>query len=76
MSKPTSLAVSALMLIVSAGAALADGTSGFSAANTLMLRGYTASPAQLYLPAPNRSDAVAAGPVSASQRRPAPVRAR
>lgn len=74
MSKYASLAVaSALMLSVPAGAALADGTSGFSAVNAAMLRGYTASPGQLYIHNAPRAEPTITGS-AATQRRPAPAR--
>lgn len=76
MSKRVSLAVAtALMLPVSAGVALANDTSGFSAANAAMLRGYTASPGQIFIQTAPHGDPAIAGP-AVSQRRPAPVRSR
>ena len=76
MSKYASLAAAtALMLSVPTGAALADGTSGFSAANAAMQRGYTASPGQIFIQTPPHGDPVVTGPV-APRHRSAPVRAR
>ena len=76
MSKRASLVVAtALMLTASAGAALADGTSGFSAANAAMQRGYTASPGQIFIQTPPHGDPAITGPVT-PQNRPAPTRTR
>ena len=76
MSKYAFLAAAAtLMLSVPAGAALADGTSGFSAANAAMQRGYTASPGQIFIQTPPHGDPVIIGPV-APRHRSTPVRAR
>ena len=76
MSKFTSLTIAAaLMLPVPAGTALANDASGFSAANAAMLRGYTASPGQIFIRTAPHGDPATTGPV-APPRRPAPVRAR
>ena len=76
MSKLTSLAVAAaLMLPVSTGAALADGTSGFSAANAAMQRGYTASPGQIFIQTAPHGDPAITAPVT-TQGRPTPARDR
>ena len=77
MSKPTSLALAAaLLLSVPAGAARADSTASFGAANAAQLRGYTASPAQLYVSSGSPGFGFADGPVAAPQRPKAPARAR
>ncbi|WP_043350671.1 hypothetical protein [Methylobacterium sp. B1] len=75
MSKPAVLALfAALLLTVPVGAARADGTAAFGAANAAQLLGYTASPAQLYVPAGGPSAGFATGP--APQRPKPPARAR
>ncbi|MCJ2122163.1 hypothetical protein [Methylobacterium sp. J-077] len=75
MSKPTSLALAAaLLLSVPAGAARADGS--FGAANAALLRGYTASPPQLYVSSGGPSAGFFAGAVSAPQPPKPPARAR
>ncbi|MCJ2058128.1 hypothetical protein MKL09_16375 [Methylobacterium sp. J-048] len=77
MSKPVSLALAAaLLLSVPAGAARADSTAGFSAANAALLRGYTASPAQLYVSSSSPGFGFADGPVATPQRPKAPTRLR
>jgi hypothetical protein len=77
MSKPVPpILAAALLLAAPAGAARADGTSAFGAANAAQLLGYTASPAQLYVPAGGPGARVAAGAVPAPQRAKAPARAR
>jgi hypothetical protein len=65
----------ALLLSVTAGAARADGTSAFGAVNAAQLLGYTASPAQLYVPAGGPS-AEASARAPAPPRSKAPARAR
>ncbi|MDP4005368.1 hypothetical protein [Methylobacterium sp. NEAU K] len=76
MSKHAPLALAAaLLLSVPAGAAHADGTAAFGAANAAQLQGYTASPAQLYVPAGGPSAGLAAT-VHAPQRPKAAVRGR
>lgn len=81
MSKPASPVPSlvlsaALLLTVPAGAARADGTAAFGAASAAQLRGYTASPAQLYVPAGGPSAGLAPGPAPAPRRPKPPARAR
>ena len=77
MSKHAPLALAAaLLLAVSADVARADGTSAFGAANAAQLRGYTASPAQLYAPAGGPGARSAATSVPAPQRPKGPTRAR
>ncbi|MGH1573940.1 hypothetical protein ACRAWG_28965 [Methylobacterium sp. P31] len=66
----------ALLLTVPVGAARADGTSAFGAASAAQLRGYTASPAQLYVPAGGPSARLAAGSAPAPQRPRESTRAR
>ena len=74
MPKHARLALAAALLsALAAGAARADGTSAFGAANAAQLRGYTASPAQIYVPAGGPNDRPAA---PAPQRQKAPVRSR
>jgi hypothetical protein len=76
MPKPALLALAAALLAAfTAGAARADGTSAFGAANAGQLRGYTASPAQLYIPASGPSAGPAAA-VPAPRRPKAPARGR
>ena len=66
----------ALALSLSAGAAHADSNSAFSAANSALLLGYTASPGHLYVPTTGPGDATVTGPVApAPQRHKAPARA-
>ncbi|MCJ2115556.1 hypothetical protein MKK65_02910 [Methylobacterium sp. J-001] len=77
MSKNTSLALTAaLLLSVPAGAAHADSTASFGAANAALLRGYTASPPQLYLSSGGPGTGFLAGGIAAPQRPKAPARAR
>ncbi|SFM55033.1 hypothetical protein [Methylobacterium pseudosasicola] len=77
MSKPISLTLAAaLLLSVPAGATRADSTTGFSAANAALLRGYTASPAQLYVSSGSPGFGFVDGPAAAPQRPKAPIRAR
>ncbi|MCJ2094325.1 hypothetical protein MKK67_17770 [Methylobacterium sp. J-072] len=77
MSKPISLALAAaLLLSVPAGAARAGGTGSFSAANTILLRGYTASPPQLYVSSGGPGAGFVTDGISAPQRPKAPSRAR
>ncbi|QGY00649.1 hypothetical protein MMSR116_01045 [Methylobacterium mesophilicum SR1.6/6] len=71
MSKPASLvAACALTLAASAGAAFADGNSEFSASNTALLRGYTASPGRLYVPTTGDEARLVTGSVGTSARSP------
>ncbi|MGU3464230.1 hypothetical protein ACLBXO_05200 [Methylobacterium sp. C33D] len=74
MPKYALLALAAALLpVLAAAAARADGTSAFGAADAAQLRGYTASPAQIYVPAGGPS----AGPAAPAPRRPkAPARSR
>jgi hypothetical protein len=83
MSKPIVLALAAALLLgVPAGAARADSTASFGAANAALLRGYTASPPQLYVPSggPGRGfltdEPTPTDGTSAPQRPKAPARAR
>jgi hypothetical protein len=74
MSKHALLAMAAVLLpVCAASAARADGTSAFGAANAAQLRGYTASLAQIFVPAGGPSARPAA---PAPQRQKAPVRSR
>lgn len=66
----------ALLLTAPAGAARADGTSAFGAANAAQRLGYTASPAQLYVPADSPSAGFATGPAPALRRPKPPAHAR
>ena len=76
MTKHVSLALAAaLVLTVPMGVARADGTSAFGAANAAQLRGYSASPAQLSVPAGGPGVRPAAA-VPAPQRPKAPARGR
>jgi hypothetical protein len=73
MSKSTSLvAAAALTLTLSAGAALADGNSAFSASSTALLMGNTASPGRLYVPTTGDGDRSVTGSVAAPTHTPAP----
>ncbi|MGH1589957.1 hypothetical protein ACRBEV_18490 [Methylobacterium phyllosphaerae] len=77
MSKHALLALAAALLSAHAtGAARADGTAAFGAANAARFLGYTASPAQLYVPAGGPSAGIATGPAPAPQRPKPPARAR
>lgn len=83
MSKPFCIALAASLLLgVSAGAARADNTASFGAANAALLRGYTASPPQLYVSSGSPgygflSDGTApTDAITAPQRPRAPARAR
>jgi hypothetical protein len=76
MSDNTVRLAAALALSLSAGAARADSNSAFSAANTALLLGYTASPGRLYVPTTGPGDAIVTGSVApAPQRHKAPARA-
>lgn len=76
MTKHVSLALAAaLVLTVPVDFARADGTSAFGAANAAQLRGYTASPAQLSIPA-GGPDARPTAAVPAPRRPKAPARGR
>ncbi|MEL6064681.1 MULTISPECIES: hypothetical protein [unclassified Methylobacterium] len=71
MSNPASLvAACALALTLSAGVARADGTSAFSASDTALLMGNTASPGRLYVPTPSDEDRNVTGSIPAAA--PAP----
>jgi len=73
MLKSALLAVAAVLLpALAAGTARADGTSAFGAADAGQLRGYTASPAQLYIPTGGPGARPAAA-VPAPQRPKAPA---
>jgi len=77
MSKNTSVTLAAaLLLSIPAGAAYADSTASFGAANAAQLRGYTASPAQLYVSSGSPGFGFADAPLVAPQRPKAPARAR
>ncbi|WP_457108532.1 hypothetical protein [Methylobacterium sp. P5_C11] len=81
MSKHAPLALAAALLLgasmaASMSAARADGTAAFGAANAAQFLGYTASPAQLSIPAGGPSAGIATGPVPAPQRPKPPARAR
>ena len=70
MTKPAALAATAaLALALSPGAALADGNSAFSASNTALLMGNTASPGRLYVPTEGDEDRLLTGSIAA----PAPA---
>ncbi|KST56755.1 hypothetical protein AO398_26715 [Methylobacterium sp. GXS13] len=73
MSKNTSLAVAAALLVsLPVGAAHADSDASFGAANAALLRGYTASPPQLYLSSGGPGAGFLTGGIAAPQRPRAP----
>ena len=73
MSKsPSLVAAAALTLTLSAGVARADGNSAFSASNTALLMGNTASPGRLYVPTTGDEERIVTGSVAAPARSAAP----
>ena len=72
MSKsPSLVAAAALTLTLSAGVARADGNSAFSASNTALLMGNTASPGRPYVPTTGNEDRSVTGSVAAPAHTPA-----
>ncbi|MHC2106920.1 hypothetical protein FV242_29415 [Methylobacterium sp. WL64] len=77
MSKSISLALAtALLLGVPVGAARADSTASFRAANAILLRGYSASPPQLYVSSGGPGAGFLTDGTAVPQRPKAPTRAR
>lgn len=77
MTKPISLALAAALLLgVPVGAARADSTASFGAANAILLRGYTASPPQLYVSSGGPGVGFLTDGTAAPQRPKVPARAR